>query len=351
MSRTFKKLLAALVLIIALSLLLLSRRHRLSPVMREPGETNAPNRNEELAPARKETSGAALTGTPSRREIEEIRAQAEQHRRDSQREMELWRSPLLYFGKVVDENGVPIPGVQVSYGANSLNETGQETYRKGTVTTDARGIFKIDGIPGIGLMLQLSHPRYYSYADNSTGFDKRSTPKSGYFSDTEEKAQVFRMHGKGQPVPLISREGGLHKPADGTTMDFPLRGRTRAEIIGHLQAQAWKGDPDPQNNGHYDWKLRIAVPDGGVLQSTNEFAFAAPESGYEQILEISMSKDDPNWKPTTSKALFLKLPNYFARANANIDLYHDFYFSMQYFVNPNGSSNLENDPTQQIKEP
>jgi hypothetical protein len=271
--------------------------------------------------------------------------------RDDQQELELWQSPLLYYGKVVDEKGVPIAGVQVSYGVNSLNDAREELYSTGTVATDGRGVFKVDGIRGVGLMLQLSHPRYYPYPDNSTGFDKRSVPISGYFSDTEQKAQLFRMHSKGRPVPLVFRQGGMHTPADGTSATFPLRGTTRAAIIGQGQIQGWKGTPDPQNDGRYDWKVSITVPSGGVLESTNYFEFVAPETGYQQTLEIGMPKDDSNWQSHLEKRLFFRFPNYFVRANVSVDMFHDCFFAMDYFVNPNGSANLEDDGSHPFQEP
>ena len=156
-------------------------------------------------------------------------------------ELAMAQSPLLYYGKVVDENNQPIAGVQVSYTAHAVTESREEVFNPGTVTSDERGIFKIDGINGIGLMLQLSHPNYYPYPENSTGFDKRSVPRKGYFSDSEEKAELFRMHSKGHPVPLIFRSGGFHAPNNGSIANFPLRGNTRAEILGQLQIQGWSG--------------------------------------------------------------------------------------------------------------
>lgn len=263
----------------------------------------------------------------------------------------LWRTPIVFFGKVLDESNQPVAGVHVSYGANSANEQlTQEVRNEGEATSDARGVFKIAGIRGRSFVLELSHPAYYTSSSNPPGFDYAGELNSGNsVPDTEDKAMVFYMHHKGNPTALIERRGGLHKPPDGTTMEFPLRGKTRAEIIGQLQVQGWKGEPDPQS-GHYDWKVRITLPSGGALESTNEFAFVAPETGYQQTLEINESKDDPNWKASADKAFFFKLPNYFARGQANIDLFHDLYFSMQYFVNPDGSANLENDPSQPFQE-
>jgi len=123
-----------------------------------------------------------------------------QKRQEMQSASQLWRTPILYYGKVIGESNQPVSGVQVSYSAGALNDSREEIYNKGTVTSDERGMCKIDGINGVGLMLQLSHSNYYAYPSNSTGFDKRSLPKKGYFSDSEEKAELFCMHSKSPPL-------------------------------------------------------------------------------------------------------------------------------------------------------
>jgi protocatechuate 3,4-dioxygenase beta subunit len=264
----------------------------------------------------------------------------------------LWRTPIIFFGRVIDESNQPVAGVLVSYGANTANEQlTEEMHNEGSTTSDERGVFKISGVRGRSFVMELSHPAYYVSRSNPPGFDYAGELVSGRaVPDTEDKAMVFYMHHKGNPTALIERRGGLHKPADGTTLDFPLRGKARTEVIGQLQVQGWKGLPDPRS-GHFDWKVRITVPDGGVLESTNEFAFVAPESGYRQTLEINVSKDDLNWRVATNSTLFFKLPNYFVRGEVSVDLFHDLYFSMHYLVNPNGSANLENDPTKSFQEP
>jgi hypothetical protein len=256
----------------------------------------------------------------------------------------MWRTPLLYYGKVVDETNRPIPGVQVHYGGNSIDESlTKDLYNEGATTTDESGLFKISGMNGIGLMFQLSHPDYYAYPENTTGFDVRSPPKDGILPDSETTATIFRMHHKGNPVPLIERHGGMHGPADGTVLNFPLRGQTHTEVIGHLEVQAWKGQIDP-STGDYDWRIKLAMPNGGAVVYTNRFAFTAPDAGYAPTFQLSVSKDAPQWSATASVTLFFKFPNYYARGEMTVDLSHDLYFTLNYFVNPDGSANLESDP-------
>ena len=264
---------------------------------------------------------------------------------------QLWRTPIVFFGRVLDETNCPVRGAQVSYSANSADEQlTREVRYEGTVFSDERGIFKISGIRGRSLTLEVSHPRYYGSSSNLLGFDYAGELHTGRgVPDTESDALIFRLHHKGQTVALVERNGGLHKPADGATMEFPLRGKARDQIIGRVLVRGWKAQPDPQT-GRYDWRVKVAVEDGGLLESTNEFEFTAPLTGYVSALEFAQSKGDQGWSSNVRKKFFFKLPKYFARGEAYIDTYHDLYFSMNYFVNPYGAANLEKDPTQTANE-
>lgn len=265
----------------------------------------------------------------------------------------MWRTPILFFGKVVDENSKPVPGVKVTYGANAADELlTKEIRNEGTTTSDIRGIFKISGIRGRTFVLELTHPSYYSSSTNPPGYAYADelTSKNGV-PDSEEKAMLFYMRHKGNPTALVQRRAALNSLTDGTTKDFTLRGKARSEIIGHLQIQAWKGEPSLKSGNHFDWKVKVSVPQGGVLAIRKEFDFVAPESGYEQTLEFQMSKDDANWSLNLEQNIFLKFPNYYVRGRVFIDLFEDLFFSLNYFVNPDGSRNLENDPTQPFSEP
>jgi hypothetical protein len=284
-----------------------------------------------------ESVGASTSPAPK---VESVRTRLEKANRETEAEIAMWQAPLLYFGKVVDEGNQPISGVQVSYGANSMNESRTEVYTTGTVTTDERGIFKIDGVRGINLMVQLSHPNYYPYPENSTGFDKRSVPKKGYFSDSEENAELFRMHSKGDPVPLIFRRGGFHTPNDGTVAHFPLRGNTRAEILGQLQIQGWSGLRSDANP--YDWKVQLNLPNGGIIEFTNYFDSVAPEAGYSTSVDVEVSGGE-----MIRKTYFLKVPAGYIRFKLEVIMGKDMFVSGDYYFNPDGSRNLE--PSQEIR--
>jgi hypothetical protein len=270
-----------------------------------------------------------------------FQGEAEQLHRQIESEIAIWQAPILYFGRVVDENDQPIAGAQAAYGAQSMNQLREEVYDTGIVTTDERGIFKISEVRGVNLMVQVSHPDYYPYPTNSTGFDKRSVPRRGYFSAGEETAEVFRMHHKGNPVPLVHGVDGVDVPLGETSTVIELRGGEYSQKIGQLVIQA-SGDPPPRRNREqFNWNVKITIPGGGFIESTNQFDFVAPMEGYVPMIAFGFTKATVGWTDTVAKNYFVKLPTGYARLGVYIGAKRPLFFSIDYYFNPDGSRNVE----------
>ena len=226
-----------------------------------PEPSNQANRPSTIAVNRTTNVGEMIMPPPSAPDIRAtVNTQIERANRLMEAEISLWQGPIHYFGKVVDENDQPIPDVRVTYGANAMNELRREVYNTGSVNTDLRGLFRIEGVRGIGLMLQLSHPNYYSYPDNSTGFDKRSVPKKGFFSDTEEKCELFRMHKKGRPAPLVHRRDSTNVPINNGAVSMELYGEIDRQPVGRLEIEAHGDTPEkwgPNSGSSEKFVLRM----------------------------------------------------------------------------------------------
>ena len=207
-------LLVVVILAVLLCFFLLRRQSNQPNETSSKGEStsNMYITNEIVSPA----SQSSANPEPVNSSTQSLQAEVEQRKQDMQRTAQLWRTPILYYGKVIDESNQPISGVKVSFNTSSVNESlTKEQYDTGTVTTDGRGIFKVDGVRGVGMVFQLSHPNYYLYPGTIMDYDIRDYPKKGALPNTEENALVFHMHSKGHPVPLVHRADGVNAPLDG----------------------------------------------------------------------------------------------------------------------------------------
>lgn len=255
-----------------------------------------------------------------------------------------FRTPIVFFGKVIDEKNQPVVGAKVKYSANSIDPTlTQEVHYEGEVYSDAAGKFKIDGIMGVALGLnEVTHPGYYASTKNKDGAGY-AMGRDPQVPDTEGKAWVFRMYKKKNPVALLSGSGGIKVPVNGTS------GAIRLGSKDQLQVEAWASPPPKYTGKPFDWRVRLSVPGGGIVESTEEFNFEAPHSGYQPSIEIDMPSGKQGWSESVRKTYILKLGATYARMSTYVNSGQQVFVSVNYFINPNGDRNLEYDPHKAIK--
>jgi hypothetical protein len=103
----------------------------------------------------------------------------------------------------------------------------------------------------------------------------------------------------------------------------------------------------------YDWRFRLTVPGGGVVERTGEFAFEAPKEGYREVVEFAMPKDVERWKQDFRNEYFVKLRNgRYARMKFRITSGGAHFATVSSYLNPTpGSRNLEYDPAKTVPKP
>lgn len=258
---------------------------------------------------------------------------------------EQFRTPIIFYGKVIDENDQPVVGAEIKYSCNSIDVTlTQEVHYDGKVYSDASGMFKIDGIRGIDLGFQLSHPDYYNSVKNRTlvGYARGRDPN---VPETPEAAWIFRMYKKKNPIAMVSGSGGVKVPPNGTP------GIISCGKYGRLQAE-YLGNPPPTYTGKpFEWLVRLSVPNGGIMEAGPEFNFEAPMSGYQPFIEINMKNTQQGWVESVRKNYFISFGQNFSRMNIYVNSGKEAFVSIDYLINPTlGDRNLESDPKKVIRQ-
>ena len=279
-------------------------------------------------------NGANSSGTANSKPFDAVAMRKEDERR-RQEYSEMWRTPIVFFGRVLDEQELPVSGAKIEYSTNTIDVTlTQEGHIQATVYSDAKGLFEISGIRSRDVGFQVTHPDYYSSGKNRTvvsyaGDRDRNIP------ETPNKAWVFRMYKKRNPVKLVNSSAGGHAQMDGSALIIKLDKYSQIRAEGKSsKPKVWDGKP-------FDWEVRLSVPNGEIMECTDEVTFNAPADGYKPEFRILMSKDDKNWKTDIERSFYIKSGNVFGKVNAFVSTYHDLYLSVHYTINPEGSMNLE----------
>ncbi|HZR16291.1 MAG TPA: carboxypeptidase-like regulatory domain-containing protein [Verrucomicrobiae bacterium] len=261
-----------------------------------------------------------------------------------------WRTPIAFYGKVVDERGMAVSNATVDFSCNDIS--GTSSYHS---KSDTNGLFSISHIRGKMLVVAITKDDYYTSRADEDSFYYAG--QNVNFVPNPAKPELFHLRKIGLREPLIhvgAPLGGkkdFRIKRDGTPVEVSLTsGKTVAPGTGDLRVECWTDD-EGHKGEHYDWRCRISVPRGGILPYTNEFPFQAPNEGFGDSDEINMPASLENgWGRNAKRSYFLKLANgNYARMTFEMIAGGDHFFEVESFVNPSGSRNLEFDPNKAIE--
>jgi len=226
-------------------------------------------------------------------------------------------TPILFYGKVVDQVGNPIPDAEVAYSGNNIPWGGSTRI---VLKADNKGKFQIKST-GISLSVNVSKENYRSLHRRSDippaesagdPFSSESFYYANIFAPLVHQSDinkpvVFTLHKPGPLEPLITLpRKDIVMARDGVPIRIELNPGNPQTVI---ELQCWTDDKTPNAERHYDWHFRMTVPNGGIEERKQVMAFTAPDSGYEErTFDYVMKKELPGnqWKDVIAKSFFVR---------------------------------------------
>ena len=259
---------------------------------------------------------------------------------------------ILFYGKVVDQDGKPLSNVEVTGKTGSKVAFYTEEHRDYQTATDAKGLFSFDEFKGDGLVIELKKPGYKFASDHRnflysaiSGDQKRHEPD-------QANPVVFAMFKSMGAEPMIQYETDFIRfSPNGIPLRIDLRTGKVVASGGDLAVTVqWEGKPDPFSRT-VAWSAKIAIENGGIVEGAKDHWFTAPASGYQPSLEYYFTVKDRG--QTVPKEYYASLPG--GKGYARITLFLDNVvadnqarISLRVWLNPSGSRNLEYDPAKRI---
>jgi hypothetical protein len=271
--------------------------------------------------------------------IEMRRKQIEE---EVQKGLSEWRTPIEFYGRVVDENTNAVSGVGIDFSCNDTSSAGTSHYK---TASDAEGFFSLKNVQGKLLVVRLSKLGYYTSKRDNDSFEYGD--RYGRFVPDAGNPIIFHLRKQGKGESLIKTDfpvgigqiAQLHR--DGTPIELDLTKGAQVEPgSGQLKMEFWR-DVSDKNARAFDWKLQLSVPHGGLIETGEEFPFQAPETGYQPSVVIDMPATNQNWRGETHTRYYVHLPG---GQYGRFDFYllsRNGVFTIQSAVNPSGSRSLE----------
>lgn len=275
-----------------------------------------------------------------------------EHSKEKQFDM-VFGAPIKFYGKVIDQKGVPVEGAIVKIGAaDRFWADGTDYFRE----TDAEGLFSIQGIKGAGIYVNAEKEGYYR-TEKSNGRFGYGMPSGQKPHDDPTNPAIFVLQKQGECEPLVYWR--IPKSTYGRSwVKVPNGGNVSVDLkSGNVGLNTPHSILISQNNSRaerentrnpYDWNFEIKVPGGGIQLKDGKFNFQAPESGYVETFSKAFSKEADDWADSFIREYFIRFEDgTYARINLDMSTYQ--FIIRASYLNPSGSRNLEYDKSKRIK--
>lgn len=296
---------------------------------------------EKVLPSERGDAVSSASQTPApEASIKPLAVPTKEEIENAQREKltSLYSTPIAVYGKVIDDDGNPVPSATVEIGiADSPMQTGS----KYEMLSGADGRFSLAGVRGIAFSASAVKEGYYS-TESSTAHRHVLVPGKGDAPQpTAERPLVLVLRKQGEPVKLHhARSRQIDLPASGQSLGIDLStGQTGKR---DLEITSWLGNVETRP---FDWRYQLTVPSGGLIERTDRFEFEAPPDGYAPMVEIEMTTTSDQWAARAEREYFAKLPDgRYARFVMRFYPGQRNFVVIESYVNPTpGSRNLEFD--------
>ncbi|MFA5262617.1 MAG: carboxypeptidase-like regulatory domain-containing protein [Opitutaceae bacterium] len=258
---------------------------------------------------------------------------------------------IEFYGKVVDQAGMPLPDVAVY--ASVLYNTGLTSgMAKCETKSDTRGFFSISGMKGRTLGLSLVKPGYeYDGEKGPFHFTELVSEKDRYMPDLKNPVilTMWKLQGAEPMVQFSDLDWRLS--VDGPALRIDLATGKRVSTGGDVVIEVNHPLAEPGKwLQRYPWSATVAAPEGGLTESTSRQMYQAPESGYTKAFTYQETGKEEAYMGQFDKQFYVKTRNgTYARLKLHLSTQtnpgYPSYIVATWWLNPKpGSRNLEFDP-------
>jgi hypothetical protein len=255
---------------------------------------------------------------------------------------------IEFYGKVQDQDGVPLPGVEVTGRIATTTGFMSEKHERRTTTTGANGLFAFRGLTGSGLAIDLKKEGYNFESSNRTFLYSLITGVGRSRHNPDERSPVAYIMFKSQGAePMFQYETHFSLQSDGSEVFVDLHsGKVVQQPSDLALSLVW---PTP---GKFGWRFRVRVIDGGIVAGASDQLYIAQLVGYEHSLEYSFGENER--EKDSPREFYVRCRSGISHARINLFVQPGETkgrITLRTWLNPSGSRNLEYDPMKRINNP
>ncbi|WP_041245488.1 hypothetical protein [Geotalea uraniireducens] len=250
--------------------------------------------------------------------------------------------PILYYGKVLDNNNLPVISAQVSI--QIIQAVGVKEI---VLSTDNQGIFEVSAINGSGLLVNKITASGYDYLriNRAKGHDEYENDGSTVID--RNNPVVFTMRKKEPPTVVI--------PGDISVVFKKDVKYYEVDLVDMVDGAPYYLKRYHSDNAHADLKARVEYisaedaynfiletpdADSGII-ALDQMLYVPPETGYKNIYKVKVTNGQMFktylYIKSRGGGIYSNLDIKFVNQNGEV------FFKAEVWTNPLGERNLDFD--------
>ena len=259
-----------------------------------------------------------------------------------------WKMPTDFYGRVVDQDNKPIADANAECSWTDTSALGTSQV---TLTSDQRGLFSLTGRTGKSLTIRVSKDGYHSSGGRGgQSFEYAAFFEGTYHRPNSKNPVTFLLIRKLDSEPLIARHLSERASYDHPNYYDLDRGTLTQQTPAGAGLRFTFERSESVQGQPFDWKWKVDAVNGELQETKDEFTPIAPENGYGPSWEMSQTARSQPFRQSGQARFYVRTAeNRFARID--VELAHPNSrtlgprLTLNLFLNPSGSRNLEYDPT------
>jgi hypothetical protein len=272
-----------------------------------------------------------------------------------------WRTPIEFFGKVIDEQKQPVVGASIDVAwSGTVEKYGGDGVGKRTLTSDANGMFTLAGVEGKGITVRVAKDGYHVPSEsNMQWFEYAGFWEPTFIEPDRNKPVIFRLVKRPVAEPTLRVRQRSIPTAPSWAKNIDLLAQPAETSGGGDMTLRIVRPPSPGYQNPFDWELKIEGTSGAeFVESKDEFMLRAPDHGYQKSLSMTFKQARGNSIETIKFYVRNQARKLYAAVSVEVTPYYPNHatkedaacFIVTGTVNPNDSPNVEYDPEKDIRE-
>lgn len=213
-----------------------------------------------------------------------------------------WKTPIRFYGIVVDERDLPVPAATIRFGWNDVSGS-----RERFGTSGGDGKFQLTGVNGKILTVKAAKDGFHSSGSKGgQAFEYSAFFEPIFHEPDEARPVVFRLVRKLEAERMV-KESAFKKVSYDARWYYSLQNGTIADTppqgpgLSFLCERSESSRAEP-----YSWKWRVEGVQLGILPVNVEFPQLAPEGIYSEVWEAAQLADAKPFRSDSRERFFLR---------------------------------------------